>query len=103
MARSSQLPRSYPLTATTTSPALSPDRAAGLPFATSATVMLPAAERSSQAPAQADDMAPSPHDDRPAADALVWLPQCAPPANAGTATTSARTAAADPIILFMFP
>src|SRR5262245_9637445 len=54
----SYVARSRPFTATTTSPGLTPARAAGLPAATATTIISPEAARSSHAPAHTADLAP---------------------------------------------
>src|SRR5215831_16509910 len=86
------------------SPALSPARSAGLPFATSATVNRPDDERCIHAPAHAVAW-PAHSILASAVVALVeCIPQWSPPANAGATTARARTAAAERVsAFFMFP
>src|SRR5437867_4555775 len=86
------------------SPGLRPDLWAGLPFATSATVTWPDAERSSQAPVHAAALAFPSHEALASAVAALAPPQWLPPAKAGMATARASTAAAEAeSVFFMFP
>src|SRR5439155_17991302 len=86
------------------SPLLRPDLAAGLPFATSATMTCPVGEYRSHAPLQA--VALPTHDAWASAPAALAFScaHCEPPAKAGMVRARAKTTAAEATsIFFMFP
>src|SRR5262249_23028400 len=95
---------SRPFTASTTSPLRRPERAAGLPFATAATVSPPSADRCSQAPDHADERDMPAHECAPAFAAVAELLLFPSHADAGSDAAIAKAATKGTTILrFIVP